>query len=573
MISDNELSGMPFCLSDEEVAWVRRTLCGMSTEDRLRQLFCLVVYGDDEEYCRYIGQDVRPGGYMSRPMSLESSLAAARRMQKYSKIPLLVAANLEAGGNGAVSEGTRLGSPMEIAATGDIEFARRLGEVCGVEGGAAGISWAFAPIADIDYNWRNPITNTRTFGSDPHRVAELCTEYIKEVQRRGLAASAKHFPGDGRDERDQHVAVSVNDMSCEEWDGSYGRVYSACIAAGVKTIMVGHILQPAYTRRLCPGIKDGEILPASVSYPLVTGLLRERLGFHGLVVTDSSTMAGVAVFLPRERLVPMAIAAGCDMFLFTRSLEEDLEYMRRGYEDGIITPERLSDAVTRILALKASLGLPERAAAGRLVPDISEARERVGKAQFCEWARECAERAITLVKEEPGVLPLTPERYPRVLFYPLENKSSGATVFNVDASENRRFSEALRREGFRVTVFEPSRGFEGMMTPVREFTEKYDLIIYSAAIQTRSNQTTVRIEWAPPMGVDVPTLTHTIPTVFVSLENPYHMIDVPHVRTFINCYSGSEEVIGALMEKLTGRDGFLGVSPSDVFVGRWSGKE
>ena len=126
MISDNELSGVPFCLSDEGIAWVRRTLCGMSTEDRLRQLFCLVTYNDDEEYCRYIGQEVRPGGYMSRPMSLESSLAAARRMQKYSKIPLLVAANLEAGGNGAVSEGTRLGSPMEIAATGDIEFARRL---------------------------------------------------------------------------------------------------------------------------------------------------------------------------------------------------------------------------------------------------------------------------------------------------------------------------------------------------------------------------------------------------------------------------------------------------------------
>ena len=573
MISDKELSGMPFYLSDDGIRRVRETLCGMSTEDRLRQLFCLVTYSDDEEYCRYIGREVRPGGYMSRPMSLESSLAAARRMQKYSDIPLIVAANLEAGGNGAVSEGTRLGSPMEIAATGDSEFARRLGEVCGVEGAAAGINWAFAPIVDIDYNWRNPITNTRTFGSDPGRVAEFGAEYIKEVQRHGLAASAKHFPGDGRDERDQHVAVSVNDMSCEEWDESYGRVYSACIAAGVKTIMVGHILHPAYTRRLCPGIGDGDILPASVSYPLVSGLLRGKLGFRGLVVTDSSTMAGVAVFLPRERLVPMAIAAGCDMFLFTKSLEEDLEYMRRGYEEGIITPERLSDAVTRILALKASLGLFERAAAGRLVPRIDDAREQVGKEQFRMWARECARRAITLVKEEPGVLPITPKRYPRVLFYPLENKSSGATVFNVDASENGRFLAALRREGFDVTVFAPSPGFEGMMTPVREFTERYDLIIYSAAIQTRSNQTTVRIEWAPPMGADVPVFTHTIPTVFISLENPYHMIDVPHVRTFINCYSGSEEVIGALIEKLAGRDGFFGVSPSYVFVGRWSGKE
>ncbi|MBQ7974926.1 MAG: glycoside hydrolase family 3 protein, partial [Clostridia bacterium] len=168
--------------------------------------------------------------------------------KQYSKIPLLVAANLEAGGNGIVKEGTPFGKPMQVAATADVEFARRLGEVCGVEGSAVGANWSFAPIIDIDYNWRNPITNVRTFGSDVDTVRQMGAAYVKEIQKHGVAAAIKHFPGDGCDERDQHVSVSVNSLSCEEWDKSYGAVYSECIEAGAKTVMVGHILQPAYTR-------------------------------------------------------------------------------------------------------------------------------------------------------------------------------------------------------------------------------------------------------------------------------------------------------------------------------------
>lgn len=559
----------PFYLKDTDIAWVEKTLASMSADDKIRQLFCLVTYTDDEEYCRYIGEVVRPGGFMSRTMSAEACLSAVEKMQKYSKIPLLVAANFEAGGNGMIAGGTMLGKPMEVAATDDPEQARRLGEVCGAEGAAVGANWAFAPIIDIDYNWRNPITNTRTFGSDPDRVRKMGVAYVEEVQKHGLAASIKHFPGDGRDERDQHVAISINDLSCEEWDRTYGAAYAACIEAGAKTVMVGHIMQPAYTRYFRPGIPDSEILPATVSRELVTDLLRGKLGFNGLIVTDSSTMAGIATMLPREKMVPLTIAAGCDMFLFTKSLDEDLEYMKKGYEDGVITEARLDEAVTRILALKASLGLHEKQAGGSLVPSLEKAKAVIGQEKFRAWSRECADRAITLVKEERGVLPITPERYPRILFYSLENKTDGTTIFNVDESENKRFCNRLREAGFAVTEFVPTPGFEGMMKPVREFSDQYDLILYSASLQTKSNQTVVRIEWANPMGANVPVYTHTIPTVFVSLENPYHLVDVPHIRTMINCYAGSDAVIDALMDKLMGKSPFCGKSPVDPFCGKW----
>ena len=140
----------------------------------------------------------------------------------------------------------------------------------------------------------------------------------------------------------------------------------------------------------------------------------------------------------------------------------------------------------------------------------------------------------------------------------------GLSVFNNDESVCERFLEKLRSEGFAVTVFKPAEGFEGMMAPVSDITEKYDLIIYAANLQTKSNQTVVRIEWAPPMGADVPAYVHSVPTVFVSFANPYHLLDVPQIRTYINCYCGNGRFVDALTEKLTGRSPFVGRSPVNV---------
>ncbi len=559
----------PFHLTPEDCRWVEETLSGMDTDERLSQLFCLVTYTDDEAYCRHIAEDIRPGGFLCRRMPAESCRLATERMQRHSRIPLLVAANLESGGQGAAEEGTPFAPPMAIAATADARFAADLGRICGEEGRAVGINWSFAPVMDLDRNWRNPITNTRTFGSDPKTVAEMGAAYIHTLESTGVAASAKHFPGDGCDERDQHIAPSVNDLSPEEWDRTYGRCFSAAIAAGVRTVMIGHILLPAYVAHLAPDDPISPCLPASVNPLVIEGLLRKKLGFDGLVVTDSTVMAGVAALLPRERLVPESIAAGCDMFLFTKNLEEDLFYMREGYRRGILTPERLKEAVTRILSLKASLGLHRRQKEGTLVPRITETRAAFGRAENAARAAACADAAITLVRGEPGVLPLTPERYPRVLFYSLEDTPSGESIMESSVGVCHALCEGLRREGFSVTEYRPTGRFEGMQTPVRETVENYDLILYAAAYPTRSNQTAIRIDWEPPMGSNVPVYCHTVPTVFVSLENPYHLVDVPQMRTYINCYASHSHFREALIKKLMGRSPFRGISPVDPTCGKW----
>lgn len=561
------LKAKPFYLSDEDIHWVETTLESMTQEEKIGQLFCLILFSSDEGYLNYLLHQVQPGGLMYRHMPATEGIQIARFLQASSKIPLLLAANFERGGDGLAVEGTSLGTPMQVAATDDERMAYRLGVVCGREGAALGANWAFAPIIDIDFNFRNPITNVRTFGSDPERVRRMGVQYVKGVQEYGLAASIKHFPGDGVDERDQHLVTSVNSLSCEEWDATYGAAYRACIEAGAKTVMAGHILQPAYTRKLNPGIQDKDILPATLSYELITKLLKEQMGFNGLVVTDATTMAGMTIPMPRAQAVPQTIAAGCDMFLFTRNLEEDFGYMKQGIADGVITPQRLNEALTSILGLKAALKLHRKQAEGRLVPSLDEAMKTLGTAEHKAWAAECADKSVTLVKAEPGALPITAAKYKKVLLYDIESEQSFFEAAQAKVSDS--FAKLLEQEGFQVERFNPSRGMEGMMTPYAAITGQYDLILYLVRLATKSNQTVVRIEWAQPMGANVPIYMTSVPTIVISVGNPYHLVDMPRVRTYINTYHSTDVVLQALMDKLVGRSEFKGKSPVDAFCGMW----
>lgn len=559
-----DLKGKPFYLTESGVSWVNETLHQMSEEEKIAQLFCLIAYSSDEGYLDYLSKQLKIGGIMCRTMPSDEVVKTVTLLQQSSKIPMLISANLESGGCGVALDGTRLGCEMAVAAANNPEYGKILGKICGKEGSTLGVNWAFAPIVDIDMNFRNPITNTRTFGGNPKQVADLGVKYIKALQAHRVAACAKHFPGDGVDERDQHLVSTVNSLSCKQWDNTYGRIYKKCIDAGVMTVMVGHIMQPAYSKALNLTIKDEEILPASLSKEIVTGLLKQKLGFNGLVITDSTTMAGLATAMERKKAVPLTIAAGCDMFLFTKNLEEDFKYMTDGVKSGVITKERLDEAVTKILALKAALGLHK----DRMIPDTKKVKRVVGCKAHKELAVKCADESITLVKNVQDVLPIDPSKHKRVLFYSIESEA-GQMGYGSTQGANAKFMEMLRAEGFDVMEFVPKLGFEGMMESAESVKNNYDLIIYSANMATKSNQTVVRIEWCQPMGANVPTYMHSVPTIFVSLENPYHLLDAPRVKTYINTYGSSDEILKCLIDKLMGRSPFKGVSPVDAFCGKW----
>lgn len=566
-----DLKAKPFYLKDEDIKWVEEIINTMDLNEKIGQLFCPVGVTDDEEVLKTFVSKIKPGGMMYRPAKGEDIRRTHKVLQDNSKIPLLISANLEAGGNGIAADGTYFGKQMQVAATDDEEMAYKLGLASGREGRAAGCNWAFAPIVDIDMNFRNPITNVRTYGSDPERVLRMARQCMKGMNEAGVAVSIKHFPGDGVDERDQHLLSTVNSLSVEEWDKTFGMVYKGLIEDGAQTVMAGHILLPSYSKILNPELKDEEIMPATLSEELLNGLLREKLGFNGLIVTDATAMIGFNVAERREISVPKAIAAGCDMFLFNKNVEEDFNFMLKGIENGILSLERVDEAVTRILATKAALGLHKQKEEGTLV--LEEESLKVLKCEEHEtWAKECADKSVTLVKDTQKLLPITPEKYKRVRLYVLGDSEDGG--FKEGEKVSDKVKEKLEKEGFEVDIFDNKKldfreVFEG---GIEELKAKYDLVIYVANIETASNQTTVRVDWIHLMAANAPWFVKDIPTMFISVANPYHLLDVPMIKTFINAYSSNEYVLDAVIEKVTGRSEFKGINPVDPFCNVWGAR-
>ena len=577
-----DLKASPFFLDDEGIRWVSDTLSSMTLEEKAGQVFCALGLSDSEEMLRGMVCGIGIGGIMYRPGPQAYIQETHRRIQNMAKIPLLLAANTEAGGSGLSFEGTGFGSPMAVAATGDPEDAYRMGYVACKEGAAMGLNWSFAPIVDIDRDFHNPITNTRTFGSDPDRVIACASRYLDAADDCGVAVSIKHFPGDGVDERDQHILTSVNSLSADEWMQTYGRVYKTLIDKGAKTVMVGHIAQPAWVKKLNPDATRAELLrPASISKELMTGLLRGELGFNGLISTDSSCMVGLPSAMPRREAVPTAIAAGADMFLFNKDMQEDYEYLLAGIKNGILTEERLDEAVTRILATKASLGLPEKQQNGTLVPG-PEALEEVGNPEFRAWSASVADRAVTLVHDRQDLLPISPKKYRRVYLNVIQKSN------DPEDPEVLAWKALFEKEGFEVTVRDrrvsivPSDFDTPNLAPEKaalmgelyrgvEATRAcYDLYVYIANMQNASNNTTLRLNWNVVFGLgdDAPWLTKEVPVMMIATGYPYHLFDAPMIDTFINTYSNEPQFKAAVMEKITGRSEFKGVSPIDPYCGK-----
>ena len=565
------LKANPFFLDDAGEKWVYDTLASMSVEEKIGQMFCPIGSNIEEDFLKAFLEEFKPGAMLYRPMPAADVQKTHRFLQNHSKIPMLFGANLESGGNGICSDGTYFSRPMGAAATDNPVNAYRLGKIAGTEAQAVGCNWSFAPICDLDMNFRNPITNVRTFGSNQERVITFVKEQLKGLKDSGVAAAVKHFPGDGVDERDQHLVPSVNSLSVEEYDKTYGAIWQEVVDAGTLSIMVGHILQPAYSKYLNPELRDDEILPATLSKEILQGLLRGKLGFNGMIVTDATPMVGFCTPMKRSDALPAALAAGCDMILFNKDIREDYRFVRDALSDGRLTMERVDEAVTRILAMKAAMGLPAQKAAGTLVPDAS-ALSVIACKEHQNWTKACADESVTLVKDTQNLLPISPEKYQKIRLYLLEDRIGGG--FKDGDSEISRIKEKLENEGFEVSVFDYGKPdfYEMFEGGVADIQSKFDLAVYVACIDTASNQSVRRIDWVHLMAADAPWFLNDVPAMFISVANPYHLVDAPMVKTFINAYTPSEAVIDQVIDKIMGRSAFKGVNPVDPFCGIWGAK-
>ncbi|WP_311215454.1 gluconokinase, GntK/IdnK-type [Arthrobacter sp. WCS2018Hpa-5a] len=566
-----DLAAAPYNLDDAAVEWVESTIGSMTLEEKIGQLFINHNNDYSPAYLDGVLENFHVGGMRYRPGPSSAVQEHIRYAQSKTRIPLLIASNPEMGGAGSCDDGTFVSTHLQAGSHPDKTIARQMGQVAGVETAALGCNWAFAPIVDIHYNWRNTVISTRAFGNTPEVVVERAKEYFDGISESPTICAMKHFPGDGIDERDQHVVTSYNTLGYEEWNASYRHVYREMIGHGVQSIMVGHIGAPEVSRYFRPGLSDAEILPATLAPELLQDLLRGELGFNGLVLTDASLMVGLTQAMKRRDLVPATIAAGCDMFLFFRNPEEDFGYMLDGYKSGVISEGRLQDALRRILGLKASLGLHVRQ---ELVPPV-EALAVIGSEAHRAIAADIADKTVTLVKDTARNLPITPQTHPRIRLYGI---SGGADFTRADPlAYLDTVREELEAAGFEVSVFRTAEqreaaGEAGMnfMRVLSEeatgdYAERYDAAFVFANVKGFAQEASIRIKWSSPMAAEIPWYATEVPTVFVSLNQPNHLIDVPMVKTVIHAHAATREAIRATIQKIQGKSGFQGTFNQNVF--------
>jgi beta-N-acetylhexosaminidase len=567
------LKAKPYFLSTEQIKWVEDTIAGMSDEEKVGQLFTNLFF---------FGRDAFSGNQISNKEILEKyHIGGARwqggsskqcqdllnELQANSKIPLLVAANCDSGGNGACSDGTYIASGAQAEAAKDPIVAYNAGLVSARESGALGVNVNFEPCVDILLNWRNTIVNTRAYGTNADDVIKYTNAYVKGLTAEGgMITCIKHFPGDGTEERDQHLVLGINELSPEEWDNSFGRVYKNHIDNGVEMFMAGHIAVPAYQKKLNPKLEDKDILPATLSKELITDLLKGKLGFNGMVITDASHMLGMTSAMRREDYIPGAIAAGCDMLLFFNDMEEDFNFMLNGYRKGVITEERMQDALRRVLGIKAKLNLHKKKEAGTLLKTAKDL-EVVGCKEHLEMRAQAADLGITLVKNTFNQLPIRPETHKRIRLYYLQGEVGGIIAAGSHVLE--RIVAELTRRGFEVTVNDGSSRVKGRTL---DYRKQVDAAFIFADIAGYGAENNYRIKWKTAMSNECPWYVHEVPTVFVSLNYTTHLHDATMVKCYINAYNSNEETIRQVISKIMGESEFKGTPNDLVWAGKWQAK-
>jgi len=584
-----DLKAKPYNLCDEDIAWVQNTISSMTDEEKVGQLFFQLCAGMDEAYLQELMEKYHLGGCRYNNMPGQYVQMQNQILQKYAKVPVFIACNTEQGGSGCCSDGTYIAGGIKIGATGKADHAFNLGKFSNEEAAAIGCNMAFAPVCDIHQNWENTEVVLRAFGSDANRVAEMSRAYLDGAHTiPGFACAAKHFPGNGEDFRDAHISNNINSMDEEQWMSTFGHVYKTLIDSGLDAIMGGHIMMPNYMRAVKPGISDDEMLPATLCPEIMTGLLRDKLGFNGMVVTDASHMVAMTNRMTRAQMLPASINAGCDMFLFFNDPDEDFNIMLSAYQNGTISEERMTEALTRILGLKAAMGLNKKAKE-ELVPAAPAA---LGKDEYKAAAEAISKDAVTLVKyKDEGVLPLTTDKYKRIMIVYVKGAAGpmDALVQMAMGGGNQQnpaevLKEKLCAAGFDAFIYESP--LEKIKKQIAA-GEKPSLNLYFAgknAIEDFKSQQDLVItlfdvaNGRPAFGMskgggEIPWYVFELPVVGISVNAPTMLADAPMLRTYINAYDSKPHTMDALVENLlSGPEAFKGTDPIDSFCGLWDAR-
>ncbi len=535
----------PFNLDSDAISWVEMCFNSLTQDEKIRQLFTLQCPGNDVEMINRI-KDFRPGGItrmMAGNAASERELIA--KLNDACPTPLLVSADLE-GSRMSLPSGAEWPNPLGLAAIDDIAVTEKVSLVMVQEARAAGINWSFTPVLDINHAFRSAIVATRGFGSDIDIIEKHAICQMEVFQKHGIAAAVKHWPGEGYDDRDQHLVTTVIPLSVNEWRKTFGRLYEKAISGGALSVMSAHIAFPAYIKTNDKDAGINAFKPASISHELTTQLLREDLGFNGLIVSDATPMAGLGSWSKRQDYLPELVKAGCDVILFSDDPNEDLNYLNAALEKGRLTWDRVDDAVIRQLAMKAALGLHVPSPA---VPEVDQ-QSNAG------YSNVVARRAPTLVKDVQNNLPLDASKHRRILIF-----STGVVFPFFPQPLPFILPDLLKDSGFDVTIYEA-----GMDVTATDF----DFVLYLFGQETLLTLGRINLDWlglTGDFGAAMKRHWHDIPTAMISFGYPYMLYDAPRAPTYINAYSTTETTQRAVHDLLLGKCIWNEINPIDPFVG------
>ena len=546
---DRILSASPFHLDAVGRSWVRSTLAGMDRATKVRQLFVHICFGTGPEVINRMSA-LAPAGFTKFfGPDAEGELNTLDALRTAAAIPYLVSADLE-GSRMSPPFGTEVPNPLALAAVDDVQASGTIARIMAEEARAAGINWSFTPVIDINALFRSPIVATRGLGSDPARIREHALAHIRGLQANGVAATVKHWPGEGHDDRDQHLVTTINPLSIDDWHATHGALYRAAIEAGVLSVMSAHIAFPAYVLAHDPNAGLEAYRPASTSALLNETLLRGELGFNGLIVSDATPMAGLGAWAHRDVALPEVVSSGCDIILFSDEPEADIARIEAALADGRITAERLDEAMVRVLGLKAALGLHRD---GKAPAD----RSKLFNPGSATTAKAITARAPTLVKDVQDLLPLDPKRHHRVLVY----TTGIVTPLHGDGMP-MIFPDLLRAEGFDVTFYDPA---------TRPDPRQFDLVLYVMAEETLLTRGRIFLDWNRLTGGMFGAMVrpwHEVPTALISFGYPYYLYDAPRLPCVVNAYATMDTMQTATVDCLMGRAPFQGKNPVDPFCGQ-----
>jgi beta-N-acetylhexosaminidase len=555
MTVELSLTKFPFNLTADDVAWVTRTRDGLSTAQKIRQLFVQVFFGDDLGNAARLGA-LSPGGvHRFMGQDLERNWAATRAFMETCEVPPFITGDFEGGGNHATCM-TAFTNQLGVAAANDPALAAQVVTAMARESAALGFNWTFTPCVDINKNTGSAIVGTRSYGSDETTILQQALIHMRMMQAEGIAATAKHWPGEGLDWRDQHLVTTHNPLTPADWHKSFGHIYKSLIDAGLMSVMSAHIALPEYAK--AKGAAGLELYrPASISKYLNLDLLRGELGFNGLIVSDATPMAGLGSFAGRAEIVPQVIEHGCDVFLFSENEEQDIAHMENGLRSGALSAQRLEDAITRILGLKAALGLHCKSLDQRILP-LDQVKDIVNCAAHQDISRKVADQSVTLVKDTGNFLPLNPARHKRICWI-----SNGAPGFlpGMPTRPMDKLRSTLEGRGFTVTDFNPEAPPSAANT---------DVVLYVLAEESSLGKSRIVLPWKnlqPGIENIMSRYWHDVPSIMVSFGHTYYLQDAPRVPVYINAYATVPDAQLAVAERLIGNRGFSGLSPVDAFAG------